>query len=233
MGRFFDDHPRFLETSETRPAPNRLNGRHDAIVGYRRDIYAGARVLDLGSHDGRWSFAALKAGAARAVGVEARPHLVRKAEDNFAHYGMDRDRYEFVSSDAAAYLRAAAPENFDVALCLGFFYHTAHHMELIAQFERVGARYIVIDTGIVQDERPIISMKMEETADTRMSIDYMGGGRRAVPVGIPSRAALVLMLDGAGYDTAFFPWSERKGEWTALEDYRGGTRVTAIAERRR
>jgi hypothetical protein len=40
------------------------------------------------------------------------------------------------------------------------------------------------------------------------------------------------MLDGAGYETAFYPWSEYVGDWAALLDYRKGDRMTAIAVRR-
>ena len=76
---FCDLYPRFLETSETAPAASRLNARWRAIIGWNEAILAGRRVVDLGCHDGRWSFAALKAGAAHVTGIEARPHLIRKA----------------------------------------------------------------------------------------------------------------------------------------------------------
>lgn len=231
MSDFFQRHPAFFETGETNPDPNRLIGRHAAIIEDNRRIFAGARVLDLGSHDGRWSLAALDAGAGHVTGLEARRHLIDKAEGVFRDHNVAADRFAFVEGDANTYLRAAS-SSFDVILCLGFFYHTAHHMELIAQFERTGARSVVIDTAVAEDERPIILMNMEETGDSRRSIDYMGGARRAVPVGRPSRSALELMLDGAGYDTRFYPWPEYPGSWSALQDYREGARATARATRR-
>ena len=232
MSDFFQRHPRFFDTGETNPDPNRLIGRYGAIIEPRRDIFAGARVLDLGSHDGRWSLAALDAGAAHVTGVEARANLIEKAEASFSHYGVETGRYVFEVNDANTYLRDADADSVDVVLCLGFFYHTAHHMELIAQFARLGARHIVIDTAVTQDDRPIILMNTEETGDSRRSIDYMATGRAAVPVGRPSPAALVMMLDGAGYETAFYPWPEYAGDWAALPDYRKGDRMTAIAARR-
>jgi len=76
---FFDQYPRFYDTSETFAYPSRLNLRHEAIFGENTDIFEGRRVLDIASHDGRWSFAALQAGAASVVGIEGRPELVASA----------------------------------------------------------------------------------------------------------------------------------------------------------
>jgi predicted RNA methylase len=51
---------------------HRLNQRHKLIVAPFAEQIAGARVLDIAAHDGRWSFALAAAGAAEVVGVEAR-----------------------------------------------------------------------------------------------------------------------------------------------------------------
>ena len=76
---FAEDYPRFIEVSDLTPTPrpqdrrrrsrsateqwNRMNERYEALFASNRDIFDGARVLDLASHDGRYSFAALKTGA--------------------------------------------------------------------------------------------------------------------------------------------------------------------------
>ena len=49
-----------------------MNERYEALFASNRDIFDGARVLDLATHDGRYSFAALKTGAAHVTGVEVR-----------------------------------------------------------------------------------------------------------------------------------------------------------------
>src|SRR4051812_33123679 len=100
---FADDYPRFIETSDLTPEPperrkrrrsaieqrNRLNERCEAFFASNRDIFDGARVLDLASHDGRYSFAALKTGAAHVTGVEVRQSLIDGAQEVFAFYGQD------------------------------------------------------------------------------------------------------------------------------------------------
>ena len=85
---FFDQYDRFYTTSQTSPFPHRLNGRHQAIIARNASIISGKRVLDIASHDGRWSFAALQAGAAHVTGIEPRRELIANAHETFAHYGV-------------------------------------------------------------------------------------------------------------------------------------------------
>ena len=49
--RFFDEYPRFLETSRTGPGLDRLNARYTALIHENRELIDGATVLDLASHD--------------------------------------------------------------------------------------------------------------------------------------------------------------------------------------
>ena len=78
MTAFFYKHTRFLEIGETDPDPNRLIRWYQAIIGFRRDIYDGAKLLHLGGHYGRWSMAAPGVGATRVVGIEVQAHLIEK-----------------------------------------------------------------------------------------------------------------------------------------------------------
>ena len=78
---FFDDYPQFAETSKTGRSLHRINARHRVIIESQRASFQGARVLDVASHDGRFSFAALRAGAREAVGIEHDRELVERATD--------------------------------------------------------------------------------------------------------------------------------------------------------
>ena len=97
---------------------NRMNERYEALFASNRDIFDGARVLDLASHDGRYSFAALKTGAARVTGVEVRESLIQKAQETFAFYGQDPATYRFICGDVFEVLEREQLE-VDVVLCLG------------------------------------------------------------------------------------------------------------------
>ena len=92
---FFTEYPRFFQTGRSDLRGRRMQHRHTALIEANRDAIAGKRVLDLASHDGRWSFAALAAGAHHVTGVEARRNLVESAHQTFGAYGVHRDRYRF------------------------------------------------------------------------------------------------------------------------------------------
>ncbi len=65
----------FLETSKTAAFANRLNWRAEILLSRNREVIEGKSVLDLASHDGRFSWACLELRASRVVGVEGRQEL--------------------------------------------------------------------------------------------------------------------------------------------------------------
>ena len=85
---FFDDHPEFLETSDTATSKGRLNMRHLGMIEANADVLRGRSVVDIASHDGRWSYAALEAGARSVIGVEGRMRMVKRARATFEGAGQ-------------------------------------------------------------------------------------------------------------------------------------------------
>ena len=228
---FFDDHPRFYDTSETASGRARLNLRHEGIFGENRDILKGARVLDIASHDGRWSAAALACGARSVVGIEARPELVAHANANLEHYGYEPDRYRFVVGDVHEVLTSASFD-VDVVLCLGFLYHTMRYNELFQGIRRTGARHLVIDTEAPAMMRPQASIRVFREPSEKQSAaaaDAFTFGT-SVLTGRPNLAAIRTMLDCYGYEV------ERLSDWAGVlrdnprlkgcGDYARGYRVT-------
>jgi SAM-dependent methyltransferase len=231
---FCDRFPRFLETTETIPSRSRLDARWRAIIGWNAAVLTGRRVLDLGCHDGRWSFAALEAGASHVIGVEARAHLAKKAAENFSYFDVAAGAYDIVTGDAVETLRGMKIGSIDILMCLGFFYHTLEHMRLLLEARRLGAEYIIIDTSISAAKEPIIALAFEATEDTRNAVDYGLTGNNKALVGAPSRSGLLAMLDYAGYQADFFDWQNNAvGDWTDLPDYAAHLRVTVRAQRQK
>jgi hypothetical protein len=229
--RFFDSYERFYDTSGTRRIPNRFHQRWRMIVEQNAQLFAGARVLDLASHDGRWSFAALKAGAAFVEGVEGREELISRATANFAHYGVSASSYRFVCGDAVRHL-ASDPGRFDLVLNLGFFYHTMKHLEILEHMARTEARAFIIDTQVAMTEAPIISVAREDPGSLMLAIDHLDAGAALVPVGTPSRAAVAMMLDYVGYDCVETDWRALVEDFEGCDTYRTGQRTTFVAHRR-
>jgi hypothetical protein len=229
---FFEQFPQFYRTSSTHPTTARLNLRYEAIFGENRDIFEGARVLDLASHDGRWSLAALANGARSVTGIEARPELVKAATENLDEYGYGADRVRFIAGDVHEVLSTQDFEA-DVVLCLGFLYHTLRYNELLGGIRRTHARYLIIDTFSPHMMGPVPNVNViTEDADEegKAAADAYTHGL-SVLVGRPNLAAIQTMLGAYGYRV------ERLSDWAGLlrdnpgtdncGDYANGKRITA------
>lgn len=233
---FFDRYPRFYETSETFAYPSRLNLRHEAIFGENRDVFAGARVLDIASHDGRWSFAALEAGAASVVGIEGRPELVEAANATFAHYDVSPERYRFIADDVFHAL-ADGDWEFDVVMCLGFLYHTLRYNELMARIRRCGPTHLIIDTEVATDDRPLAHLRVENVVPQRNAVADELTYEDSVLSGRPSVRGLETIVGAYGFDFESFsdwPGLTRDNPENAdqFKNYLRGRRVTVRCKAR-
>ena len=225
---FFDDHPRFLETSSTSAGVRRLNLRHRALVEANRDVLDGARVLDIASHDGRWSLAALEAGAAHVTGIEARPELVAHAEQTLATYGARQGSYRFVTGDVFAVL-ADADLDVDVIQCFGFLYHTLRYPEFFSLLRRLEPRHLLMDTRVANVSGRVIQVLVNEsTRQAHAAADDYTEGTKTL-VGWPSPGALRLMLRTYGFrveDTYDWEAVGRTVGTKLVGRYQRGERVT-------
>lgn len=247
---FFNLYPRFYQTSQTSPFPDRLNARHRAIIEGNAAHFAGKRVLDIASHDGRWTFAALKAGAAHVIGIEPRQELIDNARVTFREYGIPDGTHELWTSGV---MEAIDGVRVDTVLCLGFYYHTRHHVDLLDKIERTGARFVVIDTEVTPrseeaslskdngDPRQVFdnpySMQLirDEVGDQQMAYSDSATRNGHTLVMRPSRAAIHGMARHFGFRVTEFDWpayfAENPSHADAMTDYRDGWRSTFFLER--
>ena len=235
---FFDQYPRFLATSETANNPQRLGIRHLAMFRHNQPLFAGSRVLDIASHDGRWTFAALQANAAHATGIEVRPELVKNAEENFAHYGVSSERYQFVNADVFEVL--ASPREYDlevdVVMCLGFIYHTLRYADLFQGIRALDAEHLLIDTAVYADPDNVVKVFAEDVSRecSAGANPQMHAGRMLT--GRPSASALELMLSMYGFEVVHrYDWAATCAKYPnvkAISAYRSGRRVTWLCRPR-
>jgi Methyltransferase domain len=229
---FFDAFPRFYETSETGAYRGRLNLRYEAIFAENQDIFAGARVIDIGSHDGRWSLAALKSGATEVIGIEAREDLVAAARENLRQYGSGDGRCEFIAGDVFPVL-AQQTFDADVVLCLGYLYHTLRYGELMRRIRDMDPRYLIIDTEVLpRVKRRFVRLRLDHSASQWNAVADSYSYAEKTLVGRPSIPALEFILE------AFDLKIERYSDWASLlrdnpelsganNDYATARRVTA------
>ena len=218
--RFFDAFPRFGETSETGPWLDRLNARYMALVDSNRELLRDARVLDLASHDGRFSLAAVKSGAARVVGIELDRRLRDAALENMETYGVPRDRYEFVLGGIIERIDEVEP--FDVVFCFGILYHLTDHMVLLSKIAAREPRHLIIDTHVSQREGAVIELRNAFGESPPPPGSYIEGR--------PTRLALESMLSYFGWTFEYFDWTASGlADSEHVGDYRSGKRVSLRA----
>jgi hypothetical protein len=242
---FADDYPRFIEVSDLSQEPdpqdrgqrhrsaveqqNRMNERYEALFASNRDILDGARVLDLASHDGRFSMAALKTGAAHVTGVEVRQSLVDKAEETFAFYDQDPETYRFVCGDVFEVLEQ---EKFDVdvVLCLGYLYHTWRYTELMYRLHNLSPRHLILDTMVTPDTQPTLKVVREPDAEDIRSAAQDAWSVDRVLVLRPSVPALQILVRNYGFEVeSMYDWKSRLAgrlPMPGLDGYATGKRAT-------
>jgi len=234
MTSVFDRFPRFFETSRA-GGRDRLRWRYDYLFAGRKGFFEGKRVLDIGSHDSRWSFCALQDGASYVLGIEARAELVENGIANIEYYGVARDRFDFLIGDVFEVLPTldarTTRNHFDVGLVLGFLYHTTRHFDTIAMIERLGCRTLIVETNVLPNERqPIVRLRMEEVAAPHNAYSSVGVTNGQTLSGLPSILAVEMLLHSFGYHTEVLPMPSMD-DVAGVEDFRGGRRVAILASR--
>lgn len=216
---FFSDHGVY----DTDPhAMNRLNERYKRIIAPNLRDIANRRVLDLGAHDGRWSWAALASGAAFVTGIEGRmvtaSRPIPQLSENFA------GRYRLIAADMFDVLAGFAPGEFDTILCLGVFYHVLNHDLLFSLMARLRPGLIVIDSRMIDTDDLIITLHHEGTENPLNGI----GGLDRVLVGIPSRGTVGALAQIYGYDIRYRDWDAAEiPDHHHVRDYLRRDRFTA------
>lgn len=116
-----------------------------------RGLLAGAQVLDYGCGSGILAIAALKLGAARAVGVDNDPQALLAARDNARRNGIDDAALE-VLDPAAFAARPEAGEGFDVVVANILAGALVVLEPVLARATRPGGRIAL--SGVLADQAP-------------------------------------------------------------------------------
>lgn len=181
----------------------------------------GKRVLDLASNSGYWSLVPATDGKAAFVqGVETVPELVEQANFVFDKYAVPKDRYHFAHAGAYQFLEQTK-DQFDVILCLGFFYHIDEPMRLMRLMAARCKGLTIIDTVIHNSEEALVSCRPVQPTrgleGTRTTLEF-----------VSSPKAIHWMAREAGFASA----RTLKGTFSenpALWDYRKGERTCFVA----
>ena len=186
----------------------RCNARYQTFIEPNKALVEGARVLDLGSYDGRWSYAALESGAASVVGIERRQEFVDRS--HFFINGDMRERARFICEDMFEALPRllADGERFDVILCLGVFYEVMDHRRLLQLMAAFEPKLIIVDTNLVDTDEGLIRVRIDAN-NPKTSL-----------AGVASRGAVASMARSLDLELRYEAWEPAHfEEHDGLNDY--------------
>lgn len=218
----------FLQSSQTGASLDRLNFRCEILLSRNKEAIKGKRILDLASHDGRFSYACLELGARHVTGVEGRHHLVESAKKNLIDLGHKPKHFKFVQDDIFDYLHKVKPKEFDTVLCFGFFYHTIRQSELISEIRRIQTTHFLLDTLIDKDTggKPCLVFMPESHEIEGATIDPID------LVAWPTKTYIELILRTYGFSFEELHWSsEEVKDWREIGDYKQSIRVSYYTKR--
>jgi len=103
-------------------------------------------------------------------------------------------------------------------------------MDLLMKIKKLNPKYLIIDSRVSKSPLPIIDVKLEKTSTDDAAISNNLSKIQTV-VGIPSRSSLEMMLKSIGFSFSYHDWNAMNiKDWTELEDYKNGMRVTLICK---
>lgn len=177
----------------------------------------GLRILDLGCNAGWWSLQAIEAGCDFVYGIDGRTMHIDQANFVFRVKGINPSRYRFLEGNV---FEIPLDEQFDLVLCLGLLYHVAYPFELFELLQK--GSVAVVDTELVVQEAPILSLRTEDLSDPRMAV-----GHELVMV--PSEAAVEMLAAAAGFHCRPLPIEPT--DTTGFDDYMSGRRRAFLLTR--
>jgi LPS sulfotransferase NodH len=210
---------------ESKPtAAKRLRRRHEAIIVRNRDLFKNARVLDLRSGDGCWSFAALQAGAAHVTGIDSKPTTLAVAKRIFTKLNVRPESYRFDNKKVLDALHSFSPDTFDVILCREVSPDPHYFFRCLRQLR---PKHVVLDTKIIGRKRPSAAFRLRQDGKS----GQRPGARSASLVAAPAHALIARLCDHFGFRCRLVDWHALgMTDWTGVDDYQRGRRRTYVLD---
>jgi len=207
-----------------------LNGRVDVLLQRNADLIRGNRVLDLASHMGTLSYAALKLGAAHVHGIDTEAGMIEKGRQLFDRMQVPAHSFRFETGDVFGFLEQCEPGAFDTVFCCGLLYYVMEPFRLLQEMARVARRGILLDTFTaryaalqgkdahqyhphVTDEllnTPILLTSLTQSAkkDYRLPNAFSYKGKDLSLTTFPSRALLEIWFQALSLDDELLDWRD-------------------------
>ena len=145
--------------------------RTEVVVTHAGGTIEGLSVIDLGCLEGAFSLEFARRGAARVLGVEARPLNARRCEIAASLLGLDN--VSFVVDDVDHALESCTSP-FDVVFASGILYHLSDPAAFLRRARSACSQFALIDTHVADPVTPFKDCSPEIVERTSGGQTYRG-----------------------------------------------------------
>lgn len=202
---------------------NRHNWRATVLVDNNGPNIIEKNILDVGSHDGKFMYAALRIGAKFVEGIEPRQNLREAAKANLQHHKVDSSKYKITEVNILQRLRALEPNSYDTIFCFGIIDKMMNRYGIMKEIARLRPSLLIIDASVEEEGMSIESNSSQNSQNS-------GSNYQATSLEVLTRRLLESLLTTHGFTFKYIDWQENGiVTWAGLEDYRTQRRVSIIA----
>jgi hypothetical protein len=208
----------------------RLTERHKRIIVDNCDAFENKKILDIAASNGRWTYAALFAGANYVESIEGRSERAKDAikflnDNNFS------EKYTANVGDMYDFLYENKSKTFDTVLCLGIYYHVMDHYHFLKLMARLNPQTIIIDSGFVRSFKNIVHIQNEDP-ESHLNALSIYPGQKSEIVGSVSLGLMIQMAWNLGYSCRPNIWNPKDiKNPSCVQDYMIGKRYTVRLEK--
>ena len=207
-----------------------LNSRIGNLLDRQKDAVEEKKILDIGSHNGTFSYAALLLGAGEGQGVEVEEKTVARCRTLFQGENISESLYRFEVQNIHDFLETVPPNSFDTIFCFGMFYYTPNPLRLLELMNRAVRSTILIDTftaayAAVQGKDALnvypklkeetldlpvmfVSLTQSEKKDYRLPHSFEHKGKELSLLTLPTKSLLEIWFQYLNIEYTFLDWSD-------------------------
>lgn len=203
----------------------RLIERQKRIIDANLDAVDGKVVFDLAANNGRWSYAAIAAGASEVVSIEGRGDRANEAKAFFKEIGI-ADKVDVNIGEMHNWLFDNKDRRVDTVFCLGIYYHVMNHYMLLQQLAALKPQTIIVDSGFVRSFRNSVHVQSEDPGLHRNALK-VHEGQKSEFAGFVSLGLMIQMSWNLGFNCRPVLWDPAEINFKdTVQDYLMGRRFT-------
>lgn len=170
-----------------------------------RDVIENKKIVDFACGLGHYSFLAQQLNCKNITGTNIRSDSIDIANATKKDLLLTDDQINFRITDIHNYqANRSLCRGKDTAFLLGIMYHVHDHFAIMESIFDTELKHVVLQTGIFEDEKPIIWWKREPTFELTAG---WYNHNESILVGYPSIAWLDMVAEQFGFarkDTVFY-----------------------------